>query len=63
MIDRKEQEESQMRYYVNGKEITKQEALDVDAMNSLYLHLAEQGDFTALEKVQFIIKVPTKTAR
>ena len=63
MMRDKGQEDSQMRYYVNGKEITKQEALGVDAMNSLYLHLAEQGDFTALEKVQFIIKVPTKTVR
>ena len=32
-------------------------------MDSLYLHLAEQGDFTALEKVQFITKVYAETAR
>ena len=43
-----------MRYYIDGKEVTKEIAEKTKQMNDLYFHLAEQGDFAALEKIQFI---------
>ena len=46
-----------MKYYVDGKEITTKEAQEINEMNNLYFYLAEQGDFTALEKVKFIVKI------
>ena len=46
-----------MRYCIDGKEVTKEIAEETNRMNALYFHLAEWGDFAALEKIQFITEV------
>lgn len=45
-----------MRYYVNGKEISEQEAKVIEAKNKEYMM---SGDFALLSKIEFIVIVKT----
>lgn len=45
------------KYFVDGKQICEEEAKNIKDMNDLYFYLAENGDFNALSKIEFIVEV------
>ena len=45
------------RYYIDGVKVTQAEAEEAAEMNALYMYQAEQGNFAALSKVVFIVKL------
>lgn len=42
------------KYYVNGKQITEQEAKVIEARNKEYIN---SGDFELMRKIEFIIAI------
>ena len=46
-----------MKYFVNGEQISKEKAEQINDMNNLYLYQAEKGDFAALNKITFIVEI------
>lgn len=50
----KPQEENDMRYFVDGKEISKEEADKIKKDNQKYM---ESNDLNQWEKIKFIVKI------
>lgn len=43
-----------MRYFVDGKEISEKQAKEIESRNTEYMN---SGDFSLMEKCQFVIAV------
>ena len=45
------------KYFIDGKQVTKTEADQIKYLNALYFHIAENGNFEALNKIVFIVEI------